>query len=97
MLLDASLYLAAALYRGVLKLPTLLRADHCNLLWQQALLALFPLLLVVLLPSTYTGGKLLAIGRLVRYALSGQQVIWLNVGMEIVPKELLIFPGVELD
>jgi len=38
---DASLYLAAALYRGVLEVLTLHRADHCTLLWQQVLLAPF--------------------------------------------------------
>lgn len=73
-LLDESLY--SALYRGVLKIPTLIRVDHYSgsnsLLWQQALLALFPLLIVVELPLTCTDGKLIAAGRLVRYASSGQ-------------------------
>lgn len=96
-MLDASLYSAAALYGGVLKVPVLLRVDHCSLLWQQELWALFPSLLVVGLPLTYRGGKMLAVGRQVRYALSGQQVVWLNVGMASVPEELLVFPGVELD
>lgn len=58
--------------------------------------ALFLLLVIVVLPLTYTDGKLIAVGRLVRYVLSGQQVIWLNVGMASLPKELLVFPGVEL-
>lgn len=98
MLLDAPLY--SALYRGVLKVPTLIRVHHCSgsssILCQQARLAPFPLLIVVELPLTCTDGKLIAAGRLVRYASSGQQVIWLNMGMEHVPKELLVFPGVEL-
>lgn len=58
--------------------------------------ALFPLLVIVVLPLTCTDGKLIAVGRLVRYVLSGQQVIWLNVGMVSVLKELSVFPGVEL-
>lgn len=68
MLLDASLYSAAALYSGVFQVPTLCRAAHCSLL------TLFPLLFVVVLPLIYTDGQLLAVGRLLRYVSGRQQV-----------------------
>lgn len=85
--LDDSLSLSCSPARGVLKVPTLLRADHWSLLWQQALLAPVLLLLVVLLLLTYTDGKLIAVGRRAKYVLSGQQVICLKVGMAPVPCE----------